>query len=131
MKIVFIKMLHRYGKFSHNIEELLKLKPKFNDALNDAAAKIDHYVLTINSCNSYDHFAHNENLSLKGKTDFWIKIDDLLHRFDLNKVKLLPNLKNPPHHRNVHCRSRNPSTDRMDNYDRGRKLPTPPPYHQY
>ena len=67
---------------------------KFNDALNDAVAKVDQYILTINSCSQYKHFDKKGNLSLKGKHDFWWELDDLIDRFEANRVKLLPNPKN-------------------------------------
>ena len=92
-KVVFIQMLRRIGhgdrRFSIN-----QLRAKFNDSLNNAAAKTNGYMLMVNSCNSFEHFDPAGNLSEKGKCEFFREIDDLLHHFDLNKVKLLPNPKN-------------------------------------
>ena len=95
-KIIFVKMLCRIGKYSASLNSINQLCPHFNDALNDAAAKINQYVLTINSCGTYEHFDHRGLLSTRGKQDFWMELDELLQRFDLNKIKLLPNPKNPP-----------------------------------
>ena len=96
-KIIYVKMLRRIGKFhqSSRMSGICELRSKFNDALNDAVAKYNQYILTVNSCNTYDHFDQMGMLSSKGKEAFWYEIDDLIARFDVNKVKLLPNPKNP------------------------------------
>ena len=70
------------------------MRPKFNDALNTAVAKIDQYIMTINSCNTQYHFDCWGNLSQKGKNALWMEIDDLIERFDSDAVKLLPTPKN-------------------------------------
>ena len=62
-----------------------------NEALNDAVARYDHRILTINSCNSSSHFDLWGNLSNKGYRSLWYEIDDLLERYDKNAVKLMPN----------------------------------------
>ena len=57
-KIIFVKMLCRIGKY-HEQSNMFKtsvLRPKFNDALNDTVAKIDQYILTVNSCGAYEHY---------------------------------------------------------------------------
>ena len=97
-KIIFLHMLRRIGSFKENskMDLFTSLKPKVNDSLNDAVVKIGQYILTVNACNEYEHFTHKGRLSNMGKNVFWHEVDDLLQRFDLNKVKLLPNLKNPP-----------------------------------
>ena len=97
-KIIFVKMLRRIGKYGDNTlaSNLNKLRPRFNDALNDAVAKIDHYLLTINSCNAYEDYDKRGLLSIRGKNNFWLELDNLLQRFDCGKIKLLPNPKNPP-----------------------------------
>ena len=68
----------------------------FNDSLNDMTAKISQRILTINSCNAYKHFEQGGHLSQRGYSAFWQEMDDLLDRYERNKVKLLPNPKNPP-----------------------------------
>ena len=73
-----------------------KLQSKFNDTLNDAVTKIDQYILTVNSCNTYEDFNKKGNLSDKGMNGFWSEVDDLIQRFESGKVKLKPNPKNPP-----------------------------------
>ena len=75
---------------------ITQLCHRFNDHLNDAVAKTNQFILTMSSCNSYDHFDHRRNLS-KGRISLWHELDDLIDRFERNKVKLLPNPKNPPH----------------------------------
>ena len=96
-QILFVHMLRSYGTFKESkLSQILDLRPRSNDALNDAVAKVDQRILTINSCNTYEHFNSKANLSLKGKTEFWCELDDLVARFHRNKIKLLPNPKNPP-----------------------------------
>ena len=68
-----------------------KLRARFNDVLNNSVAKIDQYIMTINSCNTFDHYDRFANLSPKGKRDFWIELDDLIDRFERDRVKLHPN----------------------------------------
>ena len=100
-KMIFIRMIKRVGSFNResSIHKVCNLRAKFNDSLNDATAKIDQYILTINSCNAYENFDKHGNLSIKGKQAFWWELDNLIYRFEDNKVKLLPNPKNPPHKR--------------------------------
>ena len=100
-KIVFVHMLRQVGSFhpDSKFNKVYSLKAKFNDALNDAAASIKQHMVTINDCNTYEHFDHFGNLTFSGKDAFWSEMDHLLRRFDLEKIKLLPNPKNPPRNR--------------------------------
>ena len=93
--IIFVCMLRRIGKFGHRQTTVNALRSKFNDALNNLVAKISEYILTINVCFSYEHYDHTGALSEAGKIEFFQELDDLIHRFDLDKIKLLPNPKNP------------------------------------
>ena len=65
-KIVFIRMLRRVGSFHPDakISRVCGLRNKFNDALNDAVAKIDQRILTIASCNHYEDLDKHGNLSI-------------------------------------------------------------------
>ena len=94
-KVIYVRMLKRIGQFGDNIMAVNSLRAKFNNALNDAAAKLDQYILTVNSCNLYEHFDHKGGLSEIGQKMFFEEIDDLIHRFEFNRVKLLPTPKNP------------------------------------
>ena len=96
-KMVFMRMLRRVGKYQEgsHIDKIDSLRAGFNDALNDVVAKIGHYMLTINSCNSYEHYDRAGKLSISGKTNFWCELDELIDRFDANRIKLLPAPKNP------------------------------------
>ena len=50
----------------------------------------------MNTCNCYEDFDRSGNLLLKGKCKFWLELDDLIQKFDSDRIKLLPNPKNPP-----------------------------------
>ena len=97
-KVVYICMLWRVGSFKPDstMFTLCKWKNKLNDALNDAVAKANQHILMINRCNTYEHFDCTGDLSMKGKEDFWWELHELIQKFDLDKIKLLPNPKNPP-----------------------------------
>ena len=79
-KLIFVRMLRRIGSFKENtkMHQICELHAKFNDALNDEVSKIDQYILTINSCNTFEHFDRMGLLSPKGKVTFWREMDDLL-----------------------------------------------------
>ena len=82
-KVIFVRMLWRVGSFHKDsrMYMIANLRAKFNDCLNDAIAKIDQYILTITSCNTYEHFDVDGNLSSKGKKAFWLELDNLIDRF--------------------------------------------------
>ena len=131
-------MLHRVGKFNElsKIGQACNLRHRFNDALNDAVGKVNQYILKINSCNAYEHFDGSGNLSIQGKRSFWYELDALIQKFDFDKVKLLPNPKNPPGFRKPgkttcdHQYNKNqmyPNYNDHSKWPRERKLPTPPP----
>ena len=147
--LIFVKMLRRIGSFhpESRIKAVCSLRPKFNDALNDATAKIDQKILTTNSCNTYEHFDKDGNLSPKGKYEFWMELDDLVARFDRDKIKLHLNQKNPSRSYTGGSSHNYPYHPEISGYDRHqqqcrrgditarpfngqcRKLPTPPPEH--
>ena len=78
--IIFIRMIRRVA-FDHNhqhskhgtLSEIYALRPKFNDALNDASARINQRIMTINSCNTPSHFDKKGNLSDKGNPAFGLR----------------------------------------------------------
>ena len=112
-----------YDVQAHSMKSLLLpmslvLRAKFNDALNDQAAKVEHYIMMINSCNSFEHFDMKGHLSRKGKACFWWELDDLIEHFESNKVKLLPNPKNPPKY---HRFARRLDTPRRSNSNASKK----------
>ena len=77
------------------IFNICQFRGKFNEALNSSISKISQYMLTIASCNSYDDFDKHGCLSKKCKMAFWDELDDLIDRFDRDKVKLLPTPSQP------------------------------------
>ena len=95
--VIYVCMVRRIDvsfKKNSTLEKVFALRAKFNDALNEAVGRTNQRILTINSCNTNTHFDLRGGLSTKGKEAYWAEIDDLLDRFDRNKVKLLPNIKN-------------------------------------
>ena len=96
--IIFLRMIRRVGSFHEDSKmyQVNSFRHRFNDCLNDAVAKISQRILTVNSCNAYEHFDRGGRLSPAGCMIFWKELDDLIDRYERNKVKLLPNLKNPP-----------------------------------
>ena len=72
-EVIYVCMLHRIGSFTDGsvLSQVCALRPRFNDALNDAVAKENQCILTINMCNTFEHFDRNGSLSSKGKNDFW------------------------------------------------------------
>ena len=105
--IIFTRMIRRPANLGRaKTQKVYFLRAKFSDALNDAVARIDQHILTINSCNSTEHFDQWGNLTIKGKKAIWYEINDLLERFDKNEVKLLPapNLKQKKHKHHHHQR---------------------------
>ena len=112
------------------MQKVCKLRPKFNESLNSAVAKLGQNVMHICSCNSGSHFDHHGNLTLKGKHSFWREVDDLIKLFDIGEIKLLPKEKTS-YRGNQHGngnRDRKPhqciSSESCSNH---RKMPTPPP----
>ena len=71
------------------------LRAKFNDALNDSAAKLNQFMLTVNSCNSYEHFDKAGKLSIKGKSNFWDELDELIQKFDTDSYQATSQSKKP------------------------------------
>ena len=67
-KIIFVKMIHRVGSFHDGsvMHGICNLRSKFNDSLNDVVAKVDQFILTINSCNAYKDFTKTRGLSSRG-----------------------------------------------------------------
>ena len=107
--VIYVRMLCRVGSFSEDstMNKVNQFRSKFNDALNDEVAKLDNRILTIASCNAYEHFDRLGNLSSLGKTAFWYELDDLIARFEENRVQLLANPKNPPNKKQMAKHSNN------------------------
>ena len=93
-KIIHIRMIRRACKFSEESKKYAVhgLRAKNNDALNDAAAKRSHNIMTINSCQSHEDFDHKGNLTLVGKCHYWEEVDDFNKKIrnKQNKVETQP-----------------------------------------
>ena len=79
-KIIYVKMIHRVGNIhdSSALGMACALRPKFNDSLNDAVAKMNEYILTINTVCHFEDFDHLGHLTKRGKAGFWAELDDLI-----------------------------------------------------
>ena len=93
--VILVTMLRRALSFQERsrMADVCKLRIKFNELLNEKAARQNFRVSSIKSCTSIEHFDRMGNLSTKGIRNFWEEFNDLLDRFDANKVKLLPRSK--------------------------------------
>ena len=120
--VILVRMLRRHERYTQGscLEKIVSMRAKFNDALNEMACTMNLRILTINSCNTSDHYDRRGNLSVKGMHSFWYEMDDLLERFNQDKIKLLPNprqktwsstMNHSGHHRDV---PRSPSHSRRD-----------------
>ena len=89
--VIFVRMITRVNRFPQGSkwDLIYALRPKFNDSLNNSAAKIGQRILTINSCSTSAHFDQNGGLSQEGKIAFWYKLDELIECYDKGRVKLI------------------------------------------
>ena len=128
-RIVFVRMIRRQDSYpiGSKMDKICGLRAKFNDALNEAITNTDQHILTINSCHTVDHFDKWGNLSVRGMYAFWDEIDNLLERFDKDKIKLLPAPRQKPWSNDS---NRHAHTDQQhcESHDTRRYvLPLPPP----
>ena len=118
--INMIKHIEHYPEQS-KMAKMCTLHGKFNDLLNDLAAKKNNRILSIRSLNSQHYFDARGNLSRAGKEAFWWELDNLIQKFESNKVKLLPRVKHRAHHDSYatshnHHQTRHSQRDRTEWY---------------
>ena len=102
--IIYVQMSRKIASFKPGSKAEIKvnLMSKFNGILNEAVARQNNHVMVIRSCNTLEHFDKWGNLSVKGKVTFWHEMDDLMERFDSNKIQLMPKIPPFPRQRNHH-----------------------------
>ena len=61
--------------------------------LNNAEQRLNNKILSIRSLNNVHYFDVRGGLSKSGKEAYWWELDDLLDKFEMGKVKLLPKIK--------------------------------------
>ena len=112
-KIIYVRMLRRNMQLDNQsiMGSIRPLTNKFAAILNDAISELDQNIMTIISCSSPENDHKWGNPSVKGAKAFWKEVDDLLQKFNLNKIKLVPNQKksrefHSPHHHS-HCHKDN------------------------
>ena len=93
-KVIFVRMLRRIGVFDDRTMAIGNYRAKFNDSLNNSAAKLNEHMLTINSYNMYEHYQKKGRLSESGHVAYFTKLDNLLHHFDTDRIKLKPAPRN-------------------------------------
>ena len=120
--IIFIRMLRRveHQPLGSRLDTIFSFRSKFNDSLNDAARKIEQKMLTINSCNTSAHYDRWGQLTIRGETDYWKELDELVEKFDLDKIKLRPNPIPVPGKQDYYRKKDNNRGNRH-------QLPRPPP----
>ena len=90
--------------------------------LHEAVDMRQHHVLSIRNCTSPRYFDGQGNLSVRGKLAFWHEVDNLLERFDVNEVKLLPQL---------HLKQKHSGQMKSTAYHYSDYHNQSAPYHQY
>ena len=90
-KIVLITMIRHPLQFPSNsqMEKVVSLRAKFNNALNEVALNAGHSILSIDACDSENHFDLLGNLNHYGQYTYWKQVNYLLENFDKKKVDLL------------------------------------------
>ena len=91
-KIIFVTMFRRPLQFPAGSQmcNVVALRSKFNTALNNIAYTSDYSIMSIDACNSEQHFGLMGNLTHFGEFTFWKELNHLLSMFDKKKVDLVP-----------------------------------------
>ena len=90
--VIYVNMVKRAKRYIEGsyLAKICTLRAKFNELLNDAAARQGNHVLSIRSLNNEQFFDVKGNLSETGRAAYWWELDELIEMFELKKVKLLP-----------------------------------------
>ena len=91
--IIYVTMIRRVQQSAKGtkLEKLCRIRPVFNELINEAAARQQNKVMTIKSCNLLEHFDQWGNLTASGREAYWQEVDSLLEQFDQGNLKF--NLK--------------------------------------
>ena len=87
-KLIWVKMFNRTA----NPSKELAVRVKFNTALeNILASKRNHYIIDVtNAMYKSDYFSQNNRITARGKSRFWMEIDQAIEDFDSQKRSLRP-----------------------------------------
>ena len=87
-KIIWVKMFNRTA----NPSKELAVRVKFNTALkNILANKRNHYIIDVtNAMYKSDYFSQNNRITARGKSRFWMEIDQVIEDFNSQKRSLRP-----------------------------------------
>ena len=110
-QIIWIRMLKRPYNGFQEFDQILALCNRFNNALESTLAEVpikaEHLILSI-KVDDMD-FYKTGSLTPAGEANFWREVNECIHRFELDKINLVPRHQ------------------KKDVYsDNRRKLPTPP-----
>ena len=89
-KMIWIKMIKR-----PNNEELLCLREKFNEILEDIlATRRDSYIMSAEEFLDNSNFSRLNDLTVTGREHYWKAVDSLIMKFDKQMVSLKPQASN-------------------------------------
>ena len=82
--VIYINMIRRVEHFHmhSSIAKVCKMRSKFNEIINEIAARQGNKIINLKSCYSLQDFDRLGNLSARGKTMLWQEIDDIIERFE-------------------------------------------------
>ena len=89
-KLIWIKMLRRYGFTKHPI---FTLQEKFNEILEEALLGKKHtYIMDLDECVTSVSFDRNAELRPMGLIELWNEINDQVQKFDRQQITLKPKI---------------------------------------
>ena len=91
-KIIVVNMLRHPLRFPREscTSAIMGLCVMFNSIMNDAAEHFGFNCLYVEGCNTETLYDCTGNLNDYGKVTFWCEVNDLIEKFDSDKVKLKP-----------------------------------------
>ena len=89
-KMIWVKMINRHGITGRS--ELLALRYKFNDALEDCLAQHEnHFIMSLDKqLNGSEFFDRFNNLNGYGKSRYWRILDERIEQFEKKRISLRP-----------------------------------------
>ena len=103
-RIIWVKMLRRteFYPLNSRLGKMCAICTKFNESMNMAVARNEHYIMNVTTCTSKHHFNVCVGLSEAGKKAFWREVNHLMEHFDRNEIQLLPAQRSSKPARKLH-----------------------------